>query len=350
MQIASVGRAFPPHYYDQETILGALRAHLPRKAAALTRLDGFHKNVQVGGRHLALSIPEYPELRTFGDTNAAWLRVALDVGEAAIRDALEGSGLVPADVGAIFFTSVTGIATPSLDARLVNRLGLPERIRRVPLFGLGCVAGAAGIARAADYVRAYPDQVALLLAVELCSLTLQREDLSVANLIASGLFGDGAAAVVVTGRERPAAAGPRVLDTRSVFYRDSEQVMGWTITERGFGVVLSAEVPEMVHRHLGEDVTSFLADHGLKTTDIATWICHPGGPKVLEAMEQALDLHDGQLDLTWESLSRVGNLSSVSVLLVLRDTMERARPEPGRYGVLLAMGPGFCSELVLLEW
>ncbi|HEX6203682.1 MAG TPA: 3-oxoacyl-[acyl-carrier-protein] synthase III C-terminal domain-containing protein, partial [Thermoanaerobaculia bacterium] len=241
-------------------------------------------------------------------------------------------------------------------ARLVNRLALSPQVKRVPIFGLGCVAGAAGIARAADYVRAFPDEVAVLLSVELCSLTLQREDLSIPNLIASGLFGDGAAAVVVAGEGRAAAnggatgGGPRILATRSVFYPDSERVMGWDITERGFGIVLSADVPEVARKFLAGDVDRFLADHGLARRDVGSWVCHPGGPKVLEAMQESLELPDGALDLTWRSLREVGNLSSTSVLLVLQDTLDHHRPAPGTLGMLLAMGPGFCSELVLLEW
>lgn len=349
MQIAAVGHGFPEHYYDQQELLAALREHWAERHFNLERLERLHHNVLVGGRHLALPIDEYPKLDGWGDANDAWIRVGLEVGETAVRQALERAGLGPGDVDCLIVVSVTGIATPSLDARLINRLGLPPRVKRLPVFGLGCVAGAAGIARAADYVRAYPDQVAVLLSVELCSLTLQREDLSVPNLIASGLFGDGAAAVAVVGAERP-ADGPRVVATRSVFYPDSERVMGWEISERGFHIVLSAEVPEVARRFLPGDVDAFLADQGLGRDDIASWVCHPGGPKVLEAMQQGLELPDGALDVTWRSLREVGNLSSTSVLLVLEDTLAHHRPPAGSYGMLLAMGPGFCSELVLLRW
>jgi alkylresorcinol/alkylpyrone synthase len=245
--------------------------------------------------------------------------------------------------------TVTGVATPSLDARLMNRLGLPPRVKRVPIFGLGCVAGTAGIARAADYVRAFPDHVVVLLSVELCSLTLQRKDLSIPNLIASGLFGDGAAAAVVVGEDRP-ASGPDILDSRSIFYPDSEDVMGWDISEEGFRIVLSADVPGVVRRHLRDDVDAFLAAHDLCRDDVSVWVSHPGGPKVLEAMQETLELSPEALELAWHSLREVGNLSSTSVLLVLQDTLEKKAPDPGSYGVMLAMGPGFCSELVLLRW
>lgn len=365
-QIAAVGAAFPRHYYDQETLLAALRGYWERRYFNLDRIEQLHKNVLVGGRHLALPIEEYPGLTTFGQSNSAWIRVAEEIGGEAVLDALAKSGLTVSDIDALFFVTVTGIATPSIDARLINRLGLRSDLKRIPIFGLGCVAGAAGIARAADYVRGFPDQVAVLLSVELCSLTLQRQDLSIPNLIASGLFGDGAAAAVVVGGDRAAALaadrpadsahpkvaalGPEVVASRSIFYPHSERVMGWDISETGFQIVLSADVPKVVEEHLRPDVDAFLAGRGLTRGDIASWVCHPGGPKVLAAMEQALATPPGALELTWKSLREVGNLSSTSVLLVLRATLADARPPAGSLGMLLALGPGFCSELVLLRW
>jgi alkylresorcinol/alkylpyrone synthase len=349
LKIAAVGKALPPHYYDQETLLAALRERWADRYYNLDRLERLHKNVLVGGRHLALPMEEYAGLTTWGKANDAWIRVAQEVGGAAVLDALAKAGLSPSDVDALIFVTVTGVATPSIDARLVNRLGLPPRVKRMPIFGLGCVAGAAGIARAADYVRGFPDQVAVLLSVELCSLTLQPEDLSIPNLIASGLFGDGGAAVVVVGENRP-AEGPRIVATRSVFYPDSERVMGWDISETGFKIVLSGDVPVVAREKLRPDVDAFLADQGLTRADIASWVCHPGGPKVLEAMQESLELPEGALDVTWRSLREVGNLSSTSVLLVLEETLANHRPPPGSWGMLLAMGPGFCSELVLLRW
>jgi alkylresorcinol/alkylpyrone synthase len=349
LKIAAVGRALPPHYYGQEELLAALRQRWSAQLWNPERLERLHRKMLVGGRHLALPMDEYAGLTSWGKANDAWIRVAQEVGGEAVLDALARAGLAAAEVDALIFVTVTGVATPSIDARLMNRLGLPAAVKRMPIFGLGCVAGAAGIARAADYVRAYPDQVAVLLSVELCSLTLQPQDLSIPNLIASGLFGDGAAAVAVVG-ERRAAAGPRIVASRSVFYPDSERVMGWDISEEGFRIVLSSEVPEVVRRVLRHDVDAFLAEHRLTRSDIASWVCHPGGPKVLEAMEEALELPPAALAVTWRSLREVGNVSSTSVLLVLADTLDSHRPPPGSWGLLLAMGPGFCSELVLLRW
>ncbi|HBL29900.1 MAG TPA: type III polyketide synthase [Acidobacteria bacterium] len=349
MRVAAVGRALPPHFYDQDILLQALSERWGTRFFNPERLERLHKSLLIGGRHLALPLEEYAGLTTWGKANDAWIRVAQEIGGPAVLEALRRAGLAPQDVDALFFVSVTGIATPSIDARLIEPLGLPLHLKRVPIFGLGCVAGAAGLARAADYVRGFPDQVAVLLSVELCSLTLQQEDLSIPNLIASGLFGDGAAAVVVVGEDR-AEPGPRVAATRSVFYPGSERALGWDISETGFKIVLSAEVPDLARRFLGGDVDAFLATQGLTRADIASWICHPGGPKVLEAMQEALEITEEDLAVTWTSLRQVGNLSSASVLHILGEILDEHRPPPGSWGLLIAMGPGFCSELVLLQW
>jgi alkylresorcinol/alkylpyrone synthase len=349
MQIVSATSAFPKHYYRQEQLADALQEYWGDRLVKPDVFRRLHKNVGVEGRFLSLPIDAYPKLRGWGEANDHWIRVATELGQCAISRGLTSAGLDVRDIGALFFTSVTGISSPSIDARLINRMGLSPNVRRIPMFGLGCVAGAAGIARAADYVRAYPEQVAVILAVELCSLTLQREDMSMANLISAGLFGDGAAAVVVAGSER-GLSGPKILDTRSVFYPETEEMMGWEVSEKGFRIVLSSDVPNLIHRQLGADVDKFLADLGHVREDVGSWVLHTGGPKVLQATAAALGLENGQLAASWECLRRVGNLSSASVLVVLEDVMKNRRPEPGTLGILAAMGPGFCSELVALEW
>jgi alkylresorcinol/alkylpyrone synthase len=349
MKIASAASAFPKHYYPQQFLLQKLQEYWGERLRNPQMLARLHRNVEVKGRHLAMPPEKYYEINTWGKANDVWIQVAQELGEQALCRALHHAGLEPGELGALFFTSVTGISSPSIDALLINRMGLSPNIRRVPIFGLGCVAGAAGIARAADYVRAYPSQSAALVSVELCSLTIQRDDLSVANLISSGLFADGSAAVIVTGDEVN-ALGPEIVDTRSVFYPETEEMMGWNISEKGFKITLSPEVPALIREHLGKDVDAFLADHELARNDIGSWVLHTGGPKVLEATAAALNLNNGQLDASWDCLKRVGNLSSASVLVVLEDVLRNRRPEPGTLGVLAAMGPGFCSELVLLKW
>ena len=315
-------------------------------AAVLERL---HSRTGVAGRYFSLPLEQYPPLDTWGKTNNVWIETAERLGAQAIECVLSKSGVDRNQIGALYFVSVTGVSSPSVDARLVNRMRLSPQIKRNPIFGLGCVAGAAGLARAADYVRAYPDQIAVLLSVELCSLTWQRDDFTVANLIATGLFGDGAVAVLIAG-DQVKLSGPRILGSACSFYPDTQDVMGWKISEKGFQVVLSPDVPTVVRANLGRDVDAFLAQHGMTRDQIHSWIMHPGGPKVLEAVADALNLHNGELELSWEALRRVGNLSSASVLVVLDEVMNHRRPKPGSRSILAAMGPGFCSEMLLLEW
>ncbi len=350
--IHAVGRALPANYVDQETLIAAFRDAWAGAHFNVERLEELHRAVQVSGRHLALPIEEYPALASFASRNQAWTRAALELGERAVRDALERAGLGVDEVDHLFFVTTTGIATPSIDARLANRLGLRADVRRSPLFGLGCAGGAAGIGRAADVLRAYPGRVAMLVSVELCSLTLQRDDFSIPNIISSGLFGDGAAAVVLGGRPRAGngSRGPRVAATASVFYPDTERVMGWDIVDGGFKVVLSASVPDVVREHARADVDGFLAARGLTRRDIRHWIAHTGGPKVLQAFEEALDLPPDALERSWRSLRETGNLSSAAVLFVLGELLDSGEAEPGDRGLLMAMGPGFGAELALLEW
>lgn len=349
MKIVSAGTAFPKNYYSQEVLLAALQQYWNGKLEKPQLLTRLHSRTGVDGRHLALPIAEYYNLNSWGENNREWFRAAEELGTQALCRAASAIGLNRNQIGALLFMSITGVSSPSIDARLINRLGLAPQIRRLPVFGLGCVGGAAGIARAADYVRAYPDQVAALVSVETCSLTLQRDDFSVANLISSGLFGDGAAAVLVAGADTE-YPGPEIVATRSTFYPGTEDVMGWDISEKGFRIVLSPRVPDVIRENLGRDVDTFLSEHDLQRSDIDSWIMHTGGPKILQATSEALELPDGALDASWECLRKVGNLSSASVLVVLQEFMTRRRPAPGSWSVLGAMGPGFCSELILLRW
>jgi len=350
MRITGVGSAHPSHVYDQRTLTAFLEELWSSRPEVCRRLAALHANLAVEQRALAMPLEDYRDPSTFGQRNDAWIAAALEIGERAVRAALDRAGLVPSDVDAIISSTVTGVASPSIDARLVARLGLRPDVKRVPMFGLGCVAGAAAVSRAADYVRGRPGHVAVVLTVEICSLTLQRGDHSVANLISAGLFGDGAAAAVVVGDERAEGHGPRVVDTRSCFYPETEDAMGWHVSEEGFRIVLSPAVPAIARELVCGDVDAFLAAHGLERAAIEHWVCHPGGPKVLAALREGLGLAEEDLALAWRSLSRMGNLSSASVLSILEDTIEERAPREGSLGVMLAMGPGFCSELLLLRW
>ncbi|WP_441247991.1 type III polyketide synthase [Kitasatospora sp. McL0602] len=359
-RIAAVHGVLPPHRYQQYEITEALAAlclpdgsgpgpdsdPAPGDRALLERL---HAAAGVSTRHLVLPLDAYPKVRGFGQANDLFLEHGLLLAEQALTGALDAAGIAPHEVDLIITTSVTGIAAPSLEARLAARVGLRPDVKRLPLFGLGCAAGAAGLARLHDHLAGHPDDTAVLLSVELCSLTLQRADRTTQGLIASALFGDGAAVLVAVGAGRP-QPGPEVVAARSRLYPGTEDALGWRIGDTGFRIVLGAELPELVSLHVGEETRSFLAEHDLKPPDVAAWICHPGGPKVLDALQQSLGLTADDLAPSRSSLAQVGNLSSSSVLHILRDTLALRPPPPGAPGLMIALGPGFCSELVLLRW
>ena len=343
------GTAFPKNYYSQEALSANLKQHWAKRHHNLERLDQLHQNVLVGGRYLALPIDEYLKLDSFSDANDAFIRVAVDVGSEAVQNTLEPLGMTLRDVNHLFFVSTTGIATPSIDARIFKPPRRPLRCQENAGVRPRMRCRSRRYHPCCRLRPAFPDQTALVVSVELCSLTLQRKDLSIPNIIASGLFGDAAAAVLVVGAERE-ASGPSVVATRSTFYPDTERVMGWDIKQEGFHVVLSADIPNLVKAEVRENVDNFLEAHGLTLADIETFVCHPGGPRVLEAFREALELDDDALSITWDSLKQIGNVSSASVLMVLGETLRSRSPAAGSYGILTALGPGFCSEMVLLRW
>ena len=351
--VAAVAPVLPPYRYPQHEITEALAGVVLPAGADRRLLDRVHGSAGVSHRNLTLPLESYGSLVGFGAANDAFIEVGTDLGARAVKEALGDAGLRPDEVDLMVTTSVTGIAAPSLDARLIPVLGLRTDVRRVPMFGLGCTAGAAGLARVADLLRGDPDGVAVLLSVELCSLTVQRDDTSVANLVASGLFGDGAAAVVMVGHRRAAAmglTGPRVVAAASRVYPGTERALGWDVVDTGFRIVLSADIPDLVRTHLGADMRGFLAAHERTVSDVDEWVVHPGGPKVLDAAQSALGLPDEALRRARASLAAVGNLSSSSVLHQLAGLLAEGAPTAGTTCVVLAMGPGFATESVLLRW
>lgn len=350
--IAGTATQLARHRYTQRDLATLACEYLPAGAFRDGTIERFFARVGVDERYFALPIERYRTLSGLRERNDAWLEVATELGETVLRRLLRESGLEASEIQLLATTTVTGIAVPSLDARMMNRLPFATSLKRMPLFGLGCLGGAAGLARVADHLRGAPTEAAILLSVELCSLTFQPHDGSVANVVSTGLFGDGASAVLLVGALHPLAGGgrgPSILDTRSQFFPDTERVMGWDVMDSGFQVVLSPDVPRIVTQHVPSAVDALLGDHGLARDDVAAWVIHPGGPRVIDAMLECLGLQESALRATRESLRRVGNLSSSSVLFLL-DERRREPPPPGAHGLLMAMGPGFCAELVLLSW
>ncbi len=342
--ILAVRAAFPPYRHTQSELTAKVAELCGIGPAEQATLERLHAAAGVEHRHTVLPLSDYVDVSTLEAANDRYIDAALDLAETSLRDALAASTLAPAELALLIVTSVTGVAVPSLDARLIPRLGLRPDIRRLPIFGLGCVAGAAGLARLHDYLLAWPDHHAALVAVELCSLSWPTTRITTADLVVTGLFGDGAAALVAG-----AGRGPRIVATRSEVYPDSGDMLGWRLASDGFRIVLTAELADVVERHLAGTVTAFLAEHDLTVEDITAWVCHPGGPKVIDAVQNSLKLADAAVAPSRRSLAEIGNVSSVSVLDILGRTLD-APPPPGSLGLVIGLGPGVSAELVLLRW
>lgn len=346
--VVSVATAVPPYQYSQSQVrdhYATLHREHPEVLSALSILD--HSGVE--SRHLCFPPEYYLAGHSFERRNRDYVEQALRLSELAIRRCLERGG-VPSDrVNHIVFVTTTGLATPSLEARLVQRIPLSPQIQRTPIFGVGCAGGAVGLARATDFLNAHPHHWALLVAVELCGQAFDATDRSKLGVVAVSLFGDGAAAVLLAGDEFR-GEGPRCLGSQSVFFPDSLDIMGWDFTNEGMRLVLSPRLPALVRRQMPQVITEFLASHRLSLEAVKYWIFHPGSAKVMDAYEVALGLPPDKLRWSREFLRHYANLSSASVLFILNHIIEQGDPRPGDYAVVVAVGPGFSAELVLLQW
>jgi alkylresorcinol/alkylpyrone synthase len=346
--ISAVGTAVPRYCVGQETAQKFSRTMFGDVFPDIDRLLGVFGNALIEERHFAAPPEWFESEHTFTEKNQLYIDSALEVGKAAILECLESADLGPADVDHFIFVSTTGVATPSIDARLINMLQMRNNIKRTPVWGLGCAGGAAGLSRAFEYTRAFPRERALVLALEMCALTFQRRDVSKSNLVATSLFADGAAAVLVTG-DHVRAEGPRILGSRSTLWYDSLDVMGWEINDRGLKVMFSKDIPSIVRKCVLPNLLEFLREHDLQLTDLRHIVAHPGGAKVIEAYEQTLELGNGQLAPARDVLRRFGNMSSPTVLFVLKEFLRTQKIRASEYGLVTALGPGFSSEMVLIQ-
>jgi alkylresorcinol/alkylpyrone synthase len=347
-QILSVATALPPHRIGQGEAKEFARALFAEEFRDIERLTPIFDNVNVGNRYFCVPREWFERDHSFPERNELYVEHALNLSEKAARRALDKAGAAPEDIGAIYFVSTTGLSTPSLDSKLIFRLGLSEHTRRVPIWGLGCAAGVAGLAHAADHARLYPEKLTLLVGVELCGLTFQRGDLSKSNLVATSLFSDGAAAVVLEGGDH-GAPGLELLGSHSTTWPGTEDTMGWDVVETGFKVKISRSIPALIRKRMSDNLVAACDSVGLTPNEIKHLVTHPGGARVLDAFEEVLGYEAGGLALPREILRDCGNMSSVTVMFVLERFLSSREFEPGEYGLLSALGPGFSAEHVFFR-
>ncbi|WP_309118357.1 3-oxoacyl-[acyl-carrier-protein] synthase III C-terminal domain-containing protein [Paenibacillus sp.] len=355
--IAAIGTAVPDYRVPQADVKEAVRHMFGASVPQLDRLLPIFENSGIDARHFCMPLEWFLVPHDAEEKHRLFVQHAATLAERAARRCLERAGVAPTEVDHILFVTTTGTATPSIDARLFNRLGLRPNVKRTPIWGLGCAGGAAGLSRAAEYVSAFPRHRCLLVAAELCSLTFIRDDASKSNLIATSLFADGAAAALVEGeaaadaRSSGGRAVPGIVSTRSTIWPDSLDVMGWDVTNDGLKVVFSKDIPSLVTREMRGVTEALLSPAGLTIPDLAHYALHPGGTKVLRAYGEALGLPSERLAAAEGVLRRYGNMSSCTVLFVLEALLGEADAlRSGEFGIAGALGPGFSSELLLLRF
>jgi len=346
--VAAVAKIELPHKISQQEVKEQAQIMFSKNFPQTNRLIFAFDNTEIITRNFCKPLSYYTSSTTFAERNVEYINTALEYSVQAVEEAVKKAGIDKMDITDVLFVSTSGLATPSMDAQIINKMRLNPHVRRMPLWGLGCGGGVSGMAKASAVAKADPDAIVLLVAVELCSLTLIKSDYSKSNFIGSSLFSDGIAAVILKG-DNHQSEGKSVtfFDSSSKLYYDSLDVMGWEIQDTGRKVVFSQDIPAFIHENVLEDITKFLAKHDLQLSDIKNFIFHPGGKKVLDAYTDALQVGNDFLKKTREVMNDNGNMSSVTVLYVLEKFLEQGF-EDG-YGLMMAMGPGFSSEMVLLK-
>jgi alkylresorcinol/alkylpyrone synthase len=343
-RILAVSTAVPPYLLDQDDVTRRISIALGPHSREIVRLLPMFGNTGIVRRYSCVPIEWYEEPHDWPERNRIYLESALDLLEAAARSALQRAGLHAEDIGAIVAVSTTGIATPSLDALLMERMGLRRTVRRLPIFGLGCAGGAIGLARAATLATAFPGTLVLFLVVELCALSFRRDDFTKSNIVATALFGDGAAAALLSFGSH----GPAVVADGEYTWPDSLDVMGWDVTGDGLKAIFSRDIPNLVTANVHDIAVAFLADRGLTLRDVDRFICHPGGAKVIDALEAAFELAPGTLIESRDVLRDYGNMSAATVMFVLERALAEDAP-PWNRALVSALGPGFTAGFALLE-
>jgi alkylresorcinol/alkylpyrone synthase len=341
--LVALATAVPAYRLDQEAVVERAR-RLFAGAPELDRLLPVFANSGIRRRYSAVPLDWFDEPHGWPERNRRYLETALDLIESAAGRVLDRAGIAASTLGAVVVVSTTGIATPSLDALLIERMHLPPTVQRLPIFGLGCAGGVIGLARAATLAAAMPDKAVLFLVVELCSLTFRCGDRGKSNIVASALFGDGAAAALL----QCGGGGPAVIATGEHTWPQTLDIMGWEIAEDGLKPVFSRDIPRLVAGKLGTIARDFLGRHGLTTGDIDRFVCHPGGPKVIDAMEHAFGLASGVLSDAREVLRDYGNMSAASVLFVLERGLDGGPSPPWDRALMTALGPGFTAGFAVL--
>jgi alkylresorcinol/alkylpyrone synthase len=345
--IAATATALPSHELTRESVKFYLDKVFPLQGVRLEAMQAIVENSQIDRRFCIHPVEYIVEPRPIDELSEDYIRNSVDLGQRVAQECLSRAGCSPRDVDLLITVSCTGFMIPSLDAHLINRMGFRCDVRRLPVTELGCAAGASALARAWEFQRAFPGATALVISVEIPSLTFQRRDVSQANLISSILFGDGAAAALVTGN---GARGPRLIDARSYTFPDSLAAMGFDLKNSGFHIVLSKDIPDLIRSKIKELVTSFLAKNGLRQEDMAAYVLHPGGQKLLHYVQEELGLEQRYTQPSWDVLRKYGNLSSASVLFVLHEWLTTHSFSPGDHALFAAFGPGFTAELLLAQW
>lgn len=312
------------------------------------------ENAGVENRFFSEPLEWYGEEHDFTEVNDRYIQVALELSERAVSKVAHECSIKTSDFDVIFFISTTGLSTPSVDARLANLIKFSPHIKRIPIWGLGCAGGTAGLARAHDYLKAYPSQRALIVGVELCSLAFQRNERGKSDIISTALFGDGAAACIMVGDkvvlDHSTGPHPSTLASLSTLYPDTEEVMSWRVTTEGFKVSLSKNIPAIVHSLVKNNVTEFLIGNEISIDKISHFIMHPGGKKILQAYAEGLPVPMERLQFSMDTLRDYGNMSSVTVYFVLEKFLKSTRKKSQEYGLMASLGPGFSSEMLLLKW